>query len=72
MRGLTPAVSQEGVNPHAHYPLTSRTKSVDGSPRTVNIKTTWSIGESTMEPLFYNPNKGGWWGAPLTDPADWE
>ena len=72
MRGLTPAVSQEGANPHAHYPLTSRTTSIDGSPRTVNIKTTWSIGESAMEPLFYNPNMGGWWGAPLTDPADWE
>eukprot|EP00966_Prymnesium_polylepis_P292162 6747047-Prymnesium_polylepis.1 len=30
MRGLTPAVSQEGANPHAHYPLNSRTMRVDG------------------------------------------
>ena len=72
MRGLAPATPQTEATPHAHYPHGLRNASITGEPRTVNIKPVWSVGEAAMEPLFYNPNMSGWWGAPLADPADWE
>ena len=29
-------------------------------------------GEVVMEPLFYNPNMGGWRGAKMVDVPEWE
>ena len=29
-------------------------------------------GEVVMEPLVYNPNMGGWWGAKIVDAPEWE
>ena len=71
MRGLTPALNQEGYLPHIVY---HNTKTPAGSEqeRTVNPKVVMSLAEVLMEPLFYNPNMQGWWGAALCDSAEWE
>ena len=68
MRGLVPNISQEGANPEITY--TELT--YQNERRTVNMKETWSLGEVLMEPIFYNPNIAGWWGARILDSAAWE
>ena len=72
MRGWQPVVSQAGASPHVMYPLGAREAGVGGKMRTVNCKGVWGLGEVLSEPLFYNANVNGWWGAKVVDPAQWD
>ena len=65
MKGLAPSTNQKGKRPHVTYHSLQDQGQVGPHKRTVNIKPTWTLGQLLMEPLIYNPNIAGWWGAKL-------
>ena len=72
LNGLTPAAPQGGLNPFEQYYELKTGCTHSGKDRTVAIgNRTWSIAEIFQEPIGYNPNLGGWWGAKITDSDTW-
>ena len=68
---MSPSETQDGHNPHVRYTALSEAAAIGGEPRTVKTKEVWTLAEILMEPIFYNPNIGGWWGARITDSENW-
>ena len=68
LRGIGPNATQPSASEH----LTNYAATTHASPalRPVTIRLHWSLLEVLMEPLFYNPNIPGRWGARHEDPQD--
>ena len=72
LRGFSPAEAQEGYHPFEVYTDLKKGETLSGRERTVKVKSNWSLGEILMEPIGYNPNLSGWWGAKFCDGEEWE